>query len=288
MTRLVPVPVADALTGGSLPLGYEVGVTYDLLGPDGTLARFNSRDLPLGIGVLDDITGLDSAEVRESSEDLTEDDGGVHGTFYFGRRPITLSGSIYTLPLDQRVQRMDRLLRACNAMRRDCELRWSPTGAVPVMVRCRRQQPPRLTGAQGVSKQYQVSLVAADPRIYSQELHSAYIGAAATMQVANQGRADSFPTSVAYGPCTDPKLINFTTGEQINFVGLTVGAGQYLTVDHLRKVVLLNDALNRYAFVDYISTDWWGLRPGFNDVTWQATGTDANTRYLLMWRDAWL
>ena len=286
--RLVPVPVSSALPGGSLPLGYEVGLNYDLLGPDGTLARFNSRDLPLGIGVLDDITGLDSAEVRESSEELTEDDGGVHGTFYYGRRPITLSGSIYTVPLDQRANRMDRLLRASNGMRRDCELRWSPSGAVPVMIRCRRQQPPRLTGGQGVSKQYQVSLVAADPRIYSQELYSGYVNPGATMRVANQGRADSFPTSVIYGPCVNPRLINFTSGEQIVLASLAVGPGQYLTVDHLRKTVLLNDALNRYSYVDYLQTDWWGLRSGYNDITWSATGTDANTRYLLMWRDAWL
>jgi hypothetical protein len=152
----------------------EFNVKYTLIGPDGTTAVFNDPSDPNYVGVLSEITGLDSPDVRESADDLVEMDGGIHGDFFYGRRPIVLNGVILNpSSASARNARMDLLSRASDAMRGDAVLTWQPSGSVPQYVRVRRQQPLRVTG--GWQKQFQLPLVAADPRIYSLSLNTSTV-----------------------------------------------------------------------------------------------------------------
>jgi hypothetical protein len=109
------------------PFAPENDATYRLVnGPH--VAVFNDKLDPDYVGTLSEITGLDSAEVRESFEDLVQADGGVHGDFYYGRRPIVLTGKSYGHPtVALRNYRLDKLLRASNAMRSDATLSWRPS-----------------------------------------------------------------------------------------------------------------------------------------------------------------
>jgi len=103
-----------------LPTGPQFGVKYTLTGPDGTVVTFNDFSDPNNVGTLTDISGFDSPEVRESADDLVEMDGGIHGSFFYGRRPITLSGLIHEhADAADRNMRMARLMQATNAMRDD-------------------------------------------------------------------------------------------------------------------------------------------------------------------------
>ena len=89
------VVVQDAPPGADYHVGVEQGVPYAITGPDGTRAVFNDRDDPDFVGFLTaPPAGLDSPEVRESSDLVVEGDGGVHGLFYFGRRPFQFDGII--------------------------------------------------------------------------------------------------------------------------------------------------------------------------------------------------
>src|SRR5687767_14064650 len=101
-----------------IPYSPQVGCKYTLTGPDGTIASFNDPNDANYVGVLSEVTGLDSPEVRESAEDLVQADGGWHGNFWFGRRPITLSGIVYG-HADHltRDTRLDRLRQASSALR---------------------------------------------------------------------------------------------------------------------------------------------------------------------------
>lgn len=151
-----------------IPFSPEVGCKYWLTGPDGTIAAFNDPTDPNYVGMLTDVTGLDSADVRESGDVLTDADGGWHGNFWYGRRPITLSGSVfgYAGP-DARTARIDLLRRASNAMRDDAILSWQPNALNSLKMRTpvRRQQPLRITGPW--IKEFQLQLVSAFAPLFS-------------------------------------------------------------------------------------------------------------------------
>lgn len=95
----VNVTVGTLAAGADIAIGVEQGAKYELIGPDGTRAVFNDPGDIDHVGFLTAVpSGLDSPEVRESADVLVEADGGVHGDFWFGRRPFTLEGLIDPTP----------------------------------------------------------------------------------------------------------------------------------------------------------------------------------------------
>lgn len=96
---MVLVPVQTNVVDDTVAVGVEQGARYVLTGPDGTRAVFNDRTDTAFVGFLTaPPSGLDAAEVRESSDLLVEADGGIHGAFYLGRRPFALEGIIDPTP----------------------------------------------------------------------------------------------------------------------------------------------------------------------------------------------
>lgn len=97
MTQIVPVAPGFSEVVASGP---QYGVKYVLTGMqgDGVRVVFNDPADADYVGVLTNISGLDSPDLRESADDLIGDDGGIHGNFYHGRRPIVLEGMIDNRP----------------------------------------------------------------------------------------------------------------------------------------------------------------------------------------------
>lgn len=97
MTQIVPVAPGFSEVVASGP---QFGVKYVLTGMQGDASRitFNDPQDADHVGYLSNITGLDSPDVRESADDLIGDDGGVHGNFFYGRRPVVLEGMIDNKP----------------------------------------------------------------------------------------------------------------------------------------------------------------------------------------------
>lgn len=110
------------------PKAVEIGARYRLVAPSGVEAVFNDPLDPNYVGMLTEVTGLDSAEVRESADDLVEADGGQHGDFYFGRRPITMTARVYGhATVAERTRRIDLAERASIALRGDAFMSWKPS-----------------------------------------------------------------------------------------------------------------------------------------------------------------
>lgn len=165
------------------------GVSGNSISYQGSRAVFNDSTDPDFVGYLTDITGLDSAEVRENADNISGQDGGIHGDFFYGRRPITLSGSmINVISAEDRNEKTTKMLQACNAMRADATLEWTPEGGEPTYVKVRRsQQAPRVTG--GWAKDFQIGLVSADSKLYS---------------VAEQAKESSVSAAVKYATGNAP------------------------------------------------------------------------------------
>lgn len=165
------------------PGGVQTSTKYTLTGPDGTIATFNEPADPNFVGYLTETTGLDSPEVRESAENTAGLDGGIHGNFLYGRRPITLAGSIINvISATDRNAKITKLQQASNAMREDAVLSWTPDGGEASFINVRRAQPLRVTG--GWNKDFQLLLVSADPRVYAKALTVATAALGATVGTA--------------------------------------------------------------------------------------------------------
>lgn len=210
------------------PLGVEWGARYELIGPDGTIAVFNDPTSPYYVGVLSpESSGLDSPEVRESAQDATEADGGVHGDFYYGRRPVVLQGTIMATAggapsATERNTKVERLLLASDAMRGDATLKWKPVGATEqVELKLRRQQPVRVT--KGFVKDFFIPLVAADilPRSTTSTTKSVTIAS----QTKTSSKLPTSQTQIKFGDGKDGETITWSPTTS----GIQAEDGSYTT-----------------------------------------------------------
>lgn len=241
----------------------ELGATYSITGPDGTQAVFNDSTHPNFVGWLREITGLDSPEVRLEVAQL----GGADGAYltapgYYGARPITLSGALAPGTAAQANQREEQLRRATDALRGDCILSWWPAGLNEMQIGCRRQEALRITP--GRPRQFQLSLVAPDPRIYSVEQVTRIVtyaqNAALTLEVGNAGTASAPVQLQVVGPAVAPLIELVGTNQSLGFSTLTLGPGHTLDIDTQTKTVYLNGG-NGYSSLDFSMSSWWMLPP---------------------------
>lgn len=266
----------------------ETGAVYTITGEDNTQAVINDPSSSFYVGSVgaDGITGLDHPEVRENAWALVEADGGVHGNFWLGRRPITMTFEVIGTSVTQRNNRLQRLKQAQRALRGDGTIKWTPTGSVEQQVSFRTQQPMRVAGSW--LKTVFIGLVCADPRIYSTALHStAGINEATPTTIHNAGDFPSPPSLRIHGPGTNPVVKN--AGVPITFSGLTLAAGDYVDVDLLQRTVIDNTGASRYSTIDFLNTTWWYIYPGDNTVRidW-GSGSTAASDLDVTWRDAWV
>lgn len=295
----------------SLVSGPQWGVPFTLEGPDGAKAVFNDDTSPFYAGILvpEECSGLDSAEVRESAADRTEQDGGIHGEFFYGRRPVVLGGIITPTDTVTRNERAARIKRASNALRRDATLIWTPDGGEQSFIKVRRQQPLRIVG--NWTKKFQIPLVAADSRIYSTVLtNSSVLAAPASeagrgyekafdfsygvatpsgiLNVTNSGDAESPPVIRIYGPGTNPSLTNATTGQTLNFTFTLTLPEEYLEIDFYARTIKLNGSANRYSALNFQTSEWWYLQPDQNEIRLGWSSFTAGAKMEIFYRDAWV
>jgi hypothetical protein len=301
----------------AFPVGVEVGVPYVIVGPDGTRAVLQDTADPDFVGFLDaddGVTGLERAGVRESADLLPEADGGVHGAFLYDRLTFTLKGIIPPdspgAAVDGWGGRQDKLLRATDAMVADSALLWTPTSGVPLRALFRQQQPTRITGRR--PKAFLVAgalerntVEAADPTLVSivpDPVAAAAGGFASRLRspltsapdptigasIVNRGRSTAWPLITFVGPCTNPGLVNATTGKALMFT-YALADGETLVVDTnpSRRSVLLGGTTNRYGALNFVGSTWWGLVPGPNDVRASLATFSTGARVDVLYRDAW-
>jgi hypothetical protein len=243
--------------------------------------------------MLSEITGLDSAEVRESASDLVEADGGAHGKFYFGRRPITMNVGVFNHGTTlARAQKIDRLHRAAQGLRGDAFLTWFPTYAPTVGMRVpiRLQQPIRDTGAW--TKQVQLALVSASAVITSQTIQQSagFASGGAGVVRENIGSYPAFPLVQITGASTNP-VVNDGSGGSLKTgpagYTLTLLASETVEIDCLNHTAYFiagarnGQSANRY--LNFAATLVWpNLVTGNNTFTLTGGGTAK-----VFYRHAW-
>jgi hypothetical protein len=285
---------------------YEHGSMWTITSPQGYDVTFNQVGSPF---YLEEITGFDSPNVRQSVEDIPEYDGAVFGNFYYGSRPVTFRGRIISGSATSRNLAVVQLQRALRALRDDATIWAYPTGLPPMRMAARVQNL-RITG--GYVKEFQIGMIAADPRIYSQEQHSdsssatagavfgapwpltwpvvwgGGSGASAIVNVENVGNIGTPPTLRVHGIIDNPEIRNETTGQSIFIDNVSLAAGEYIDIDVATRTAVSSVSGNIYSRVRFPGTTWWLLEPGANDIQLRGASTGAGVQVTVYWRDAWV
>lgn len=111
------------------------------------------------------------------------------------------------------------------------------------------------------------------------------------LETVNVGTAPANFRALLYGPCTAPRLINMTTGEELAFAeSLTLASGEYVEVSVYGKTAYFASGTSqpRLAFLDFDASTWWQLQPGIQQIRY--TGIDPGTasKALIYYRPVWL
>ena len=280
----------------------ENGAIYTLTGPDGTQAVLNDATHPDAIGWLRDLSGFDSPEVRLEVAPMGQRDGAyLAGPGFYGARQITLDGILIPGTAYSVNQREAALRRATDALRADSTLTWWPEGYPEMQIKVRRAQPLRVRP--GRPREFQLALVATDPRIYSAEQvtrfttkeevpsleinNTTYVGP--IVRAGNSGSAYAPCTLIVTGPVTSPVVRLIETGEVLSFPGLNVPAGQYLEIDTAEQTVKLNGSQNAYGFLDWPNSAFFFLPPESAPHVQLTGGSTGNaTGIRVTYRHAWM
>lgn len=284
---------------------YETGAIWQIVAADGTAVTFNDG----GGLILEEVTGFDSPDMRQNVTDLPEQDFAVAGAFYYSSRPFTMSGKIVNQPSAAvRNVLVASMQQAARGLRTDTTVKSSPQGMPAMQVQARLVNV-RVTG--GFVKDFQFSFVAADGRIYSQDVTQTSAsgsvattgaafplvfpinfgggtGSSATVNAVNAGNFPSPIVARVSGPITSPVLTNTTTGESLYIDNVTLIAGEYIDVDMLNRTVTKNDGANLYANVRFPNSVWWLLQPGANNVALGSSTSSGSSGVTISYRHVWV
>ena len=105
---------------------------------------------------------------------------------------------------------------------------------------------------------------------------------------AGTASAQDFVISL-FGPCTNPRFENLTTGQQIRFV-TTLTAGQFLEINVRDRTVRLNGlvAQNRYNTLDFATSQWFDLPPGESLLRYRPDTITAGAFARVGFRSSWI
>ena len=173
----------------------------------------------------------------------------------------------------------------------DMDVKWERPGLLDVTIGFRSVGTPYWQGPKKVATAWpdEATPGRAFPFTFPLSFPSAAgIGAAL---IKTTGTVDTTWVARIFGPITAPEIILAATGERVVFkTTLTVGAGDYLTVDSGNRTALLNGLVGspRYTHLNFPATDWFRLAPGDQSIRLFGTGTNTSTQAEITWKDAFL
>lgn len=254
-----------------------------------------------GTYVLSGLGGLtDTPEVRQTLTDRAEEHGQFLSGSYYSSRTITLTGYVLTQELDQLWPALDQLrgafrlppARAALQQLQVLQPGWTERRFVMV-----RPGGPLVIAERSGSesrqpyRDWQMVLVAPDPRIYSSTLldgpgqtQPLVSGSGSTRTLANNGNYDAPIHWVVQGPAESPKLIHDATGRSIEYVG-PVPTGSTLIVSSLDRTATLNGG-NVYKNLSRF--DDLSIPPGGATFRALTAATNAGGTWRVQHRHVWV
>lgn len=225
--------------------------------------------------VLSDIAGWEFPDVDLSLESLHQD-GAALAQLRLPSRSIVLSGIAHAQTpagvwlVRRKLAAAAGLIRAPGTLYVD-----EASPGVPTQAQVYAAQPLRVRRAGPYGVEFAISLVALDPRKYSQTLTDTGAQAGA-LTVNNPGNYPTPPTIEFAGPLGPYwVLTNSTDGAKFIRFDVALATGTTLTVDFAAQTVTHSGGASWYQYMSTTS-QWWELLVGNNSITFDRqanTGT---------------
>lgn len=254
------------------------------------------------------LEGWDSPDVRAATADRPFDDGLLLGDFFYGGRALKLAGG-FEAPDEATWQAAwNRLASAADLLRVDGLLLVNESPAKQAAV---RKDGRLLARRVGLGCEFDLALLAADPRKYAQALDSETVGlptpaggmtfnatfnltfgtgsgAGGRIDALNEGTYPTRPIARITGPVVNPRIENRTAGQTVRF-GITLTTGDELVIDFDAHSVVLNGTASRRSTLDPTST-WWELAAGITSEIhfFSDDASPTGAQLTLEWRSAWI
>lgn len=240
--------------------------------------------------------------------------GGVDYSQLYAERTFNLAGEIWGATSAGLWSAVDAL-KSRLIIGGDLSLRFTRTGKTEQLayVRPASEVDLPMRGG-GPFLPFSVTLVAADPRIYSYTEHDEsydpsvaatgngvnfpltypltfYGTASGTLDVENAGTFPTFPTFTVNGPATSPVIENITTGETITTTASLATSSDSLWIDVAKREVRLGGSSGtlRPDLITVASTTFFDFDPGVTSLRLTGTGFVQGSSFLrAQWRDAWV
>lgn len=226
--------------------------------------------------VLSDVEGYESPDVRLVAGDLAR--GGVSvDDLVYGGRPITLSGKAWCAKSDDtgtwRVRHKLGLAASIGLIPE-----WvyfdEPEDGAPCQLLCNGGGKLRLRRLSAWTVEYEIPLLAADPRKYSQVETEQDISGSGTL--VNEGSMSTPVVAELLATATNPNINNTRESRGLFQLAGTIGAGTIIDFG----TQMMFDENGARIDVAQLPRYWWQLYPGDNDIT-----TVGNWRF--NFRSAW-
>jgi len=236
-----------------------------------------------------------SPPIREVKTVKGQQSGAYIRSKYVDARSITLEGEIIGSSIEDSFDKFDAIANGfMQSINTPGLLKWTrDTSGQALQIDCQLQSlsPLVLTNG-GNMLQYQVTLVAANPRVLDQSettSNSSVItdpAVGATASFTNNGSMPTAQKMRVYGAITAP-FLRLTTGAGLTFTG-SVADGNYLEIDVLNRTVKTNGTTNALSTLNAAVSDWFELPAGTSTVKLTGSGSvSANTKLQLIYRSAW-
>jgi hypothetical protein len=236
------------------------------------------------------------APIREVRSNRGQQHGGYLRSKFTEPRLITLEGEIIGSNIEDSFDEFDTITKALYASINTAgTLKWTRSTAGQAL-QCDCQlasfQPLVLTDG-GNMLQYQISLVAGDPRVYDQTettTDSATVTNAATgatVATTNNGSVPSPPVLRVYGGIQAPVVRLVSGGAGLTFTN-TVASGDYMEIDVKNRTAKTNGTTNVISGLNAGVSEWFDLPVGSDSV--KITGsalTGGSPKLTVIYRSAW-
>jgi hypothetical protein len=286
-------------------------MTSTYLGDSGIVLAGDSVDVPDSAGVRWTLSGegpfTRSPAPREVSGDRANDHGSWDATEYYGPRSANLTGKAYA-PDHTALHRAEARFKAAVGMR--LLVRHVEPG-FDRQAMFRRSGEVLWTEITDTIAQFSAPLWARDPRAYSTALQTASTpfpsssggltlpmtlpfsidatSVAGTLSLFNEGLGDdvyAMPTFRIDGPVVNPTILNDDTGQAMH-LDLTIAGGEWVTINTATGQVLGNGQVGAPRRAQWWG-DWFGLRPGPNNLRFIGDSAGAGALLTATWRHAWI
>jgi hypothetical protein len=243
----------------------DTGIPMSLETPAGTLV-LNDYQSEVGCYMVDKITGMDGASIRNPIDNLPQRDGAVLHPFFRGPRIFTIEGLIVGPTPTLMTSLQNGLIAACEStidtVAPSARFFFDPPGQQTRFVQCKVYDPLEISPDGVGTRRFAVTLIAPDPVAYTYTQQTVRISGSGT--VWNYGNAITWPVVKVYGGSFT--LSNDTVGLSLTVTGAPVSG--YAEIVMARETIYLNgDSSNLLKYVDMATSDFWYLVPGPNAIS---------------------